>query len=170
MNVRTVSVAFPVFFVVSILAAQTKIAGKQHCPKPQALATAQVGDEAGHTMTLEKSTCTWLAPMEMLGQRSTDGTFVAFSEASSHRAATNGTYVGNMDNGDKFYIEFHWATLKDGTPSEKVKGNWAFTGGTGKLSRITGEGTYTATENENGGEANMEGEYVVPEKTENPTQ
>ena len=73
----------------------------------------------------------------------------------------NGTYVGNMDNGDKFYIEFHWATLKDGTPPETVKGYWAFTGGTGKLYGITGSGTYTATENENGGEVNMEGEYSV---------
>ena len=170
MNVRTASVAVMVFFVVSVVAGQTKIAGKQHCPKPQALATAQVGDEAGHTMTLEKSTCTWLVPMEMVGQRSTDGTFVAFSEASPHRAATNGTYVGNMDNGDKFYIEFHWTTLKDATPSERVKGHWAFTGGTGKLSGIMGKGTYTATENENGGEANMEGEYSVAEKPENPTK
>lgn len=170
MNVRTVSVVFLVFFFVSVLAGQTKVAGKQHCPKPQALATAEAGDEIGHTMTLEKSTCIWLTPFEMLGERSKEGTFVAFSEASPHRAATNGTYVGTTDNGDKFYIEFHWATLKDGTPSERVKGYWAFTGGTGKLKGITGKGTYTATENENGGEANMEGEYSVAEKTDNPTK
>jgi hypothetical protein len=97
-----------------------------------------------------------------VGERSKEGTFVAFSEASSTRAATNGTYVGIMDNGDKFYITFHWATLKDGHP-ESVKGDWVFTGGTGKLKGIRGKGTYTATENETGGEANMEGEYSVPE-------
>ena len=66
-----------------------------------------------------------------------------------------------MDNDDKFYIEFHWTTLKDSTSPETMKGNWAFTGVTGKLKGITGKGTYTATENENGGEANMEGEYSV---------
>lgn len=162
MNVRTVSVVVLLLFFASALAGQSKVAGKQHCPKPQALATAEAGDEAGHTMKLEKSTCTWVTPLEILGERSKEGTFVAFSEASSTRAATNGTYVGIMDSGDKFYIAFHWATLKDGHP-ENVKGDWAFTGGTGKLKGITGKGTYTATENDNGGEVNMEGEYSVPE-------
>ncbi len=80
-------------------------------------------------MTLEDNTCAWLTPLKMAGDIAKDGTFVAFSEASRHRAATNGTYVGNMDNGDKFYIEFHWVNLKDGTPSETIKGYWAFTGG-----------------------------------------
>lgn len=168
MKVRTVSVVVLALLFASAVAAQVKVTGKQHCPKPRALATAEAGDGAGHTMTLEKSTCTWLTPLEMAGERSTEGTFVAFSEASPTRAATNGTYVGNMDNGDKFYLEFHWATLKDGTPPQSVKGYWAFTGGTGKLKGITGKGTYTATENENGGEANMEGEYSVP--TDNITK
>jgi len=169
MSVRTVSVVVVVFMFASALAGQTKVGGKQHCPKPRALATAEAGDEAGHTMTLEKSTCTWLTPFEMVGERATDGTFVAFSESSSTRAATSGTYVGNTASGDKFYVSFHWATLKDGTPPETVKGYWEFTGGTGKLKGITGKGTYTATENENGGEANMEGEYSVPEKTDTDT-
>ena len=74
-----------------------------------------------------------------------------------------------MDNGDKFYIEFHWINLQDGTPPEDVKGHWAFTGGTGKLNGITGKGTYTSTQNENGGDATIEGEYSVPE-TGHPTR
>lgn len=157
------SVVVSVFFFASALAGQVKVSGKQHCPKPRALATAEAGDEAGHTMTLEKSTCMWLAPLEIAGEKSKEGTFVAFSEASLHRAATNGTYVGSMDNGDKFYLEFHWSTLKDGTPPETVRGHWEFTGGTGKLKGISGKGTYTATENESGGESNMEGEYSLAE-------
>ena len=160
MKLPTMCVVVLELLIASTVAAQTRITGKQHCPKPQALATTEVGDEHGHTMTLEKSTCTWLTPLEIVGERSKEGTFVAFSEASSTRAATNGTYVGIMDNGDKFYLVFHWATLKDGPP-ESVKGDWRFTGGTGKLKGITGKGTYTATENETGGEANMEGEYSV---------
>jgi hypothetical protein len=47
--------------------------------------------------------------MEMMGEKSKDGTYVAFSEKSQTQASTNGTYVGNMDNGDKFYLSFHWA-------------------------------------------------------------
>lgn len=72
MNIGTVSMVVLVFFSASTVAGQTKIAGKQHCPKPRALATAEAGGEAGHTMTLEKSTCTWLTPFEIAGQRATE--------------------------------------------------------------------------------------------------
>jgi hypothetical protein len=58
--------------------------------------------------------------------------------------------------------------LKNGDP-DSVKGDWAFTGGTGELKSVTGKGSYTATENANGGEVNMEGEYSVPE-TDNSTK
>jgi hypothetical protein len=70
-----------------------------------------------------------------------------------------------MDNGDKFYLSFDWAVVKDGKPKsliDHVKGAWVFTGGTGKLKGIRGKGTYTATEAENGGVVNMEGEYAMP--------
>ena len=82
-----------------------------------------------------------------------------------HSSLNQWNYVGNMDNGDKFYLSFHWAVVKDGKPQswiERVKGTWAFTGGTGKLKGIRGKGTYTATENENGGVVDIEGEYAVP--------
>jgi hypothetical protein len=70
-----------------------------------------------------------------------------------------------MDNGDRFYLRFDWAVVKDRKPKsliESVKGTWAFTGGTGKLAGIKGKGTYTATEDEAGGVVSMEGEYAVP--------
>jgi len=77
-----------------------------------------------------------------------------------------------MDNGDKFYLSFDWAVVKDGKSKsviESVKGAWAFTGGTGKLEGIKGKGTYTASEDETGGVVSMEGEYAVsaapPKKT-----
>ncbi len=160
-KLRTASVVVMALLFAPVITAQNKVDGKQYCPKPQALAIAEAGDEAGHTMKLEKASCTWLTPFEMVGEKSREGTFVAFSEQSSTHAATNGTYVGTMDSGDKFYVRFRWTTLKD-RDSASVKGDWVFTGGTGKLRGITGKGTYTATENENGGELNMEGEYSVP--------
>jgi hypothetical protein len=70
-----------------------------------------------------------------------------------------------MANGDKFFLSFEWAVVKDGKPKsviESTKGTWAFTGGTGKLKGITGKGTYTASEDETGGVVSMEGEYIVP--------
>jgi hypothetical protein len=129
-----------------VVGAQTKVTGKQQCPKPEVIGTAEAGDKAGHTLTLERNTCTWSTPMEMVGGKTKDGTYVAFAETSSTRATTSGTYVGNMDSGDKFYLSFHWAVVKDGKPPQDVKGTWAFTGGTGKLKGIAGKGTYTATE------------------------
>lgn len=169
MSARNASLVALVMLFASVVAGQTQIAGKMHCPKPQALAHVEPGDEAGHTMRLEKSTCTWLIPFEMVGERATEVSFVAFSEESDTRDATNGTIVGSMANGDKFYISFHWTALKANDP-EHTKGYWEFRGGTGKLRGITGKGTYTANENENGGEVNIEGEYSAPDKTNNPTQ
>jgi hypothetical protein len=149
----------------SAVAAQTKVAGKMQCPKPEVVGTAEAGDQAGHRLTLERNTCPWSTPMEMMGEKSKDGTYVAFSENSPTRASTRGTYVGNMENGDKFFLSFDWAVVKEGKPKsviESVKGTWAFTGGTGKLEGIRGKGTYTASEDETGGVVSMEGEYAVP--------
>ena len=165
MKLRTMSMVGLALLLASAVAAQTKVAGKMQCPKPEVVGTAEAGDQTGHRLTLEKNSCTWSTPMEMVGEKSKDGAYVAFSENSPTRASTAGTYVGNMDNGDKFYLSFHWAVVKDGKPKswiEHVKGTWVFTGGTGKLKGIRGKGTYTATEDENGGVVNMEGEYAMP--------
>ena len=115
-------------------------------------------------MQLVKSgTCTWATPMEMEGGKSKDGSSVAFLEITSTRATSMGTYVGNMENGDKFFVSFHdSASVKDGKPGVS-KGTWAFTGGTGKLKGITGKGTHTFTTNADGTSVvDVEGEYAVP--------
>ena len=147
----------------SAAGAQTKVTGKQQCPKAEVVGTADAGDKAGHTLSLVKSPCTWGTPMEMAGGKSKDGTSVAFAEATATRATSSGTYVGNMDDGDKFFVSFHdSAAGKDGKP-EVAKGTWAYTGGTGKLKGITGKGTYTVTLNEDGSSVvDVEGEYAVP--------
>jgi hypothetical protein len=167
MKVCIVSMVGLALLVAPAVAAQTKIAGKMQCPKPEVVGTVEAGDEAGHRLTLEENTCAWSTSMEMVGEKSNEGRYVAFSENSPTRASTSATYVGNMDSGDKFYLSFHWAVVKDGKPKswiESVKGTWVFTGGTGKLEGITGKGTYTATEDENGGVVNMEGEYAMAKK------
>jgi hypothetical protein len=163
MKLRIVSMVGLALLLASAVAAQTKVTGTQQCPKPEVVGTTEAGDKAGHTLTLEKNTCMWSTPLEMAGGKSKDGTSVAFGEMSSTRATSSGTYVGNMDNGDKFYVSFHdSAVVKDGRPQD-VKGTWAYTGGTGKLKGLTGKGTYTVTLNENGGAVvGVEGEYAVP--------
>jgi len=162
MKLRIVSFMFLAFLFASAAGAQTKVTGKQQCPKPEVVGTTDAGDRAGHTLTLQKNTCTWTTPLEMEGEKSKDGTSVTFAEITSTRATSTGTYGGNMENGDKFYVSFRDSSaVKDGKP-EDVKGTWMYTGGTGKLKGIKGKGTYTVTLNEDGsGIVDVEGEYTV---------
>jgi hypothetical protein len=163
MKLRMVSITGLALLFASAVGAQSKVAGKQQCPKAVVVGTSDAGDRAGHTLSLAKGTCTWGSPMEMAGGKSKDGTSVAFVETTSTRATSTGTYVGNMDNGDKFFVSFHdSAAVKDGKP-EAAKGTWAYAGGTGNLKGIAGKGTYTVTMNADGTSVvDVEGEYAVP--------
>ncbi len=164
MKTRIMMVAGLAFLLVSAAGAQTKVTGKQDCPKPDVVGTADAGDKTGHTMTLQKFSCTWSAGMEMEGAKSKDGMSTEFVEMWSTKATTNGTYVGNMDNGDKFFVSFHDSTtVKDGQPAVPIHGTWSYTGGTGKLKGITGKGTYTVTPNADGSAVvDVEGDYMIP--------
>jgi hypothetical protein len=162
MKARIMSIAGLAFLLVSTAGAQTKISGKQQCPKAEVVGTAEPGDRPGHTMSLQKGTCTWATPMEMSGGKSKDGSSAAFVEASSTRTTSTGTYVGNMDNGDRFFVSFRdSAVVKDGKPQD-VKGTWMYTGGTGKLKGLKGKGTYIVTLNADGtSTVDVEGDYEV---------
>jgi hypothetical protein len=167
MNTRVMSITGLALLLASAVGAQTKVSGQHTCPKPpEVVGTAEAGDKAGHTLSVVKSTCTWTKPLEMAGEKSKDGTSVAFSEATSTRATTTGTYVGNMDNGDKFFVSFHdTAAVTDGKP-QAAKGTWSYTGGTGKLKGVTGKGSYTVTPNADGSAlVDVEGEYAIPAAT-----
>ena len=68
-----------------------------------------------------------------------------------------------MDNGDTTYARVQGA----GTASEKGSpnppnedGTWSFTGGTGKLKGLKGNGTYKISAE--GGPGQIEGEYTLP--------
>ncbi len=163
MKSRILSITAVALLFASAAAAQTKISGQQQCPKSDPVGTADAGDKPGHTMSLVKITCTWGTPIEIEGAKSKDGTSVAFSEMTSTRLTNTGTYVANMDNGDKFYVSFRESgTVKDGKP-QGTKGTWSFTGGTGKLKGITGKGTHTVTMNADGtSTVSVEGDYTIP--------
>jgi hypothetical protein len=137
------------------------------CGKPETVGKADAGDRAGHTMELGKGSCTWTAPLEMAGLKSKDGNSVSFVEATSTRSSGTGTFVGDMDNGDKFFVSFHDSTtIKNGQPAGPSKGTWSYTGGTGKLKGLQGKGTYTVTVNADGtSTVAVEGDYIIAEPT-----
>jgi hypothetical protein len=163
MKARVASITGLALLLASAVGAQTKVSGQHTCPKPEVVGTTEVGDKPGHTMSIIKNSCPWTKPLEMAGEKSTDGTSYSFDEATSTRNTTNGTYVGNTNKGDKFFVSFHDSfALEDGKP-QASKGTWSYTGGTGKLKGITGKGTYTVTPNADGtAVVDVEGEYAIP--------
>lgn len=163
MRLRLVCMAGLVVLFASAVGAQTKVSGQHKCDKaPEVVGTAEAGDKPGHTLSVVKNTCQWTKPLEMEGGKSTDGTSVSFSEMTATHVSSNGTYVGNMDSGDKYFVSFRDSgPAKDGKPGV-TKGTWSYTGGTGKLKGIMGKGTYTVTPNADGGAVvDVEGEYTI---------
>jgi len=110
MKARILGIACVTFLFAAAAGAQTKISGAAQCGKPETVGKADAGDRAGHTMELAKGSCTWTAPLEVAGLKSKDGNSVSFVEATSTRSSGTGTFVGNMDNGDKFFVSFHDST------------------------------------------------------------
>ena len=164
MKLRLLGFACCAVLLAGAATAQTKVTGHQDCAKPDVAGTIDAGDKTGHTLTLQKFNCTWTTGMEMAGVKSKDGGSAEVIEAWSNRTTTTGTYVGNMENGDKFFVSFHdSASVKDGKPAVPIKGTWSYTGGTGKLKGIKGKGTYTITPKDDGGASvDVEGDYDIP--------
>ncbi|HYY72632.1 MAG TPA: hypothetical protein VE778_03470, partial [Candidatus Bathyarchaeia archaeon] len=72
--------------------------------------------------------------------------------------------VTTMESGDKFFVRYQGTgTNKDGAPVE-VKGNWGFSGGSGKLKGVKGKGTYACKPEGDGLSCDVEGEYQLAAK------
>ena len=79
------------------------------------------------------------------------------------QAQDRGYVVITMDNGDKAYVRLQGtSSVKEGALT--AEGTWSYTGGTGKLKGLKGEGTYKGSGVLGGaGENQVEGEYSLPE-------
>jgi hypothetical protein len=142
--------------------AQTKISGKETCSKPDPNYTIDVGDQAGHTLMLQKLTCTWDTGMVIEGGNTKDSTDVSTSETRGTRTISNGYNMSTLDSGDKFTVRYRGTATaaKDGTVA--YDGKWAFISGAGKLKGIKGGGTYKGTGPADGAATvDVEGEYTI---------
>lgn len=138
-------------------AAQTKTTGTVSCAKPAPEYSIAVGDQAGHSLAISKSACTWTKPMEIAGLKTKDGFDFTYGDTIGAKVQGSGYHVSNMSNGDKIYVRFQGNdTTKDGKPAT-TEGTWSYTGGTGKLKGIKGKGTYK-------GKADAAGNMVVEVK------
>ena len=160
MNRFFISVALVCFAAVAA-SAQTKISGTAQCGKADPQHMIPVGDRPDHSLGLAQVKCTWTKPMEIEGAKSKDGVSTGTDDISGDTGRTHGFHVSTMDSGDKFFVWYQGTeTMKDGALVSH-KGNWGFTGGSGKLKGIKGKGTYTCTASGDGSSCEVGGDYQL---------
>ena len=164
MSQRIIGAVLMTLALAGVSAAQTKISGSISCTKPDPAYMVEVGDRAGHTVGLLKTTCTWTTPLQIEGVATKDGVDVMSTDGTGAKSHTTGYHVSTLANGDKIFVRFSGSDTmtKDGKPGTSA-GTWSFTGGTGKLKGITGKGTYKGKPDANGNMVSeIEGEYTLP--------
>lgn len=160
MHLRRITVGPCVLLCVALAQGQTKISGTAQCGKPDVQQKVDVPDHPGHFLSISQAKCTWTKPMELAGMQNKDGVNSGADDVHGNTASSHGYYVDNMANGDKAYVHFQGtASMKEGTST----GKWSYTGGTGKLKGLKGQGTYKGKAAEDGSVAfDVEGEYTLP--------
>ena len=163
MKSRLMVVAGVAFMLASAVSAQTKFSGTAQCAKPDPNYTIEVGDQPGHTYTLEKDSCKWTSGTEINGLKIGDDNGVGTGEGWATKMTSSGSRVATMDNGDKMFVSTKDSTpVKDKMPTN-IAGTFTITGGTGKLKGIKGHGTYKVTPAADGtASVTIDGEYTMP--------
>ena len=139
---KSCSVVFSVLLLASLVVAQEKTSSSWNCGKPSDAHSIDVGDKAGHTYAVTKTSCTGTAG-EIAGVKEKDGIGTQFSEATASSMTWHGVFVATGENGDKVYYHYSnsgKAKLKDGQ-FESGSNKWTIAGGTGKFAKLKGEGT-----------------------------
>ena len=148
-------------FCMASASAQTKVSGTAQCGKPDPMHVVPVGDRPDHNLAVEQFKCTYTKPMEIGGDKSKDGVSTETGDISGNTGHARGFHVATMESGDKFFVWYQGtSTNKEGAVVE-VKGNWGFTGGSGKLKGIKGKGTFTCAPSGDALSCDVEGEYQL---------
>jgi hypothetical protein len=160
MGSRTMLLGLCIAALITWASAQNKISGTAKCGKPDVQQKVDVPDHPGHAISVSQSKCTWTKPMEVAGIKSKEGVTTPLDDIHGDTAHSHGYYVDTMENGDKAFVSFQGsASMKDNTSD----GKWNYTGGTGKLKGIKGNGTYKGKGAEDGSTTfDVEGEYTLP--------
>ena len=129
---------------------------------PASPAPVTVSDQPNHALAIGKAQCTWTG-FSVAEQPYKDGVSTSMSEILGNASASNGYHVATTSTGDTATAKFQGkGTLKDGK-NVTDGGTWTFSGGTGKLKGITGNGTYSGTANPDGSMTyKVDGEYSLP--------
>jgi hypothetical protein len=157
--------------LASAAGAQTKMSGKAHCAKGDPDHAIEVGDAAGHVLTLRKAACTWSEGLEIAGLKAKSGVDVATGEVTGATMRDNGYHTATMDNGDTFTVHFTGTAKMNKDNSGTFDGKWSFVSGTGKLKGIKGSGTYKGTAAADGSsDVSVDGDYTMAAAKTTPTK
>ena len=163
MRLKTLGAVVSLFALAVTANAQTKISGTEVCGKPDQQQMLEVGDQPGHMLGVVQVKCAW-NKMEIGGSAAQDSLTTILVDSHGNKANGRGYDIATMASGDKAFVRFQGnVTLKDGA-GVSDEGKWSFTGGTGKLKGLKGEGTYKGKGTPEGETFEIEGEYTLPSK------
>jgi hypothetical protein len=148
--------------LVTLSAAQTKISGTMRCGRPDTEQQLEVGDNPGHTISINQTTCTWTKALVLEGIADTEGVSSQISEIQESSFTSHGYFVDSMANGDKIFLRYDATLTMAGGEVQSIQGKWSYTGGTGKFKGIQGDGTFSGTPGGRSATYDLEGEYTLP--------
>ncbi len=124
--------------------------------------TAVIEDGGQHSISLDQRECKFESRTEVGGLEIVRYLSTGTDDVQNDRSVDRGYTVGEAANGDRYFLRYEGtATMKDGIPVH-LEGRWWFTGGTGKLRGLSGEGTYSARPTSSGGMGfKIEGNYRI---------
>jgi hypothetical protein len=125
--------------------------------------TVRINDDRQHSVSLDQRPCTSKAPIEIGGLTGTDYISYGVDDVQDQHSIDRGYVVGTMKNGDRYFLSYEGTATMNGSIPEHLEGKWTFTGGSGRLKRLQGSGTYTAKPTPDGGlEFVIQGNYELP--------
>jgi hypothetical protein len=164
MRIRLMAAALIAFGGSALAADGTKFSATADCAKAEPMQALPVDDAPGHVLVVSKTQCTFTSG-ELHGLAMKAQEVTALADVRAGKSEDRGYVVVTVTGGDQAFVSFRG----HGTLHDQIRdgvGTWHFTGGTGKLKGIGGQGTYKAAGNADGtGHDQIEGEMrVAPQK------
>ena len=123
--------------------------------------TVLINDDRQHSMSLDQRQCTSREPIQIGNLTGTEYVAYGVDDVQNGHSIDRGYVVGTMKNGDRYFLSYEGTATMNGNVPEHLEGEWTFTGGSGQLKELQGEGTYTARPTDGGMEFVIQGRYEL---------
>ena len=115
------------------------IKGSIRCDKPGPVHSLDVPDRPGHSLIIDHRKCTWTEPLVILGAKTKEGEWNAFTERMEGTLHVHSYEVDTLDDGEKISMKIEVHILAEKGPAT-TRGRFNFMRGTGKFKGIAGGG------------------------------